>query len=214
MTALQAILGFSVVAGLLTIIPGLDTTLVLKSALSRSTSYAVAAGLGIIAGAFIWGAAAAVGAAALLQASELAYRIVTIAGSAYVVVLGVMLIVKAIRGEKTDPAEAAAAQPRRSLWRAALSGLVSNLLNPKVGVFYVATIPLFIPAGWAPAAGGLLLAAVHGLLTAVWFAIIIVGAKFVGRWLQTRRGRRIIDAVSGVALTGFGIKLLVDARWT
>src|SRR5690606_27286970 len=73
MTIAEALLGFAVVAGLLPLIPGLDTALVLRSSLTRSRGYAVATALGIQVGVVVWGIAAAVGATALLAASEFAY---------------------------------------------------------------------------------------------------------------------------------------------
>ena len=97
MTVSQAVLGFAVVAGLLTIIPGIDTALVLRSAISRGRAYAFAAAVGINAGCLVWGVAAAVGASALLAASELAYRILTLAGAAYMVWLGIHLLRASLR---------------------------------------------------------------------------------------------------------------------
>ena len=150
------------VAAVLTVVPGLDTTLVLRSALVRGNGYAVATALGIGTGALIWGAAAAVGAAALLAASEVAYRVVTLGGAVYLVYLGVMLIVKSFRThglEVEGPAGEAI-----SKWRGFLTGVWTNLLNPKIGAFYLATIPQFVPAGVSPLGMGLLLAGVHDLL--------------------------------------------------
>ena len=78
----SALLGFAAVAAVLTVIPGLDTTLVLRSALTQSRRRATVTALGVSVGALVWGAAAAVGAAALLAASELAYRALTVVGAA------------------------------------------------------------------------------------------------------------------------------------
>ena len=113
MTFTQALLGFAAVAAVLTVIPGLDTTLVLRSALVRGNGYAVATALGIGTGALIWGAAAAVGAAALLAASEVAYRVVTLGGAVSLVYLGVMLIVKSFRTHGLE-VEGTAVRPSRS----------------------------------------------------------------------------------------------------
>ena len=88
MTITTALLSFAVVAGLLTLVPGIDTALVLRSSLTMSRSYAFATALGISTGAMVWGVAAAVGVSALLAASELAYRALTLVGAAYMVWLG------------------------------------------------------------------------------------------------------------------------------
>lgn len=210
MTFTQALLGFAAVAAVLTVIPGLDTTLVLRSALVRGNGYAVATALGIGTGALIWGAAAAVGAAALLAASEVAYRMVTLGGAVYLVYLGVMLIVKSFRThglEVEGPAGEAI-----SKWRGFLTGVLTNLLNPKIGAFYLATIPQFVPAGVSPLGMGLLLAGVHDLLAVAWFALIIAGASYARRWLANARALRVVDRVAGVTLVGFGVKLALPGH--
>lgn len=170
MTIAEALLGFAVVAGLLTIIPGLDTALVLRSSLTRSRSYAVATALGIQVGVVVWGIAAAVGATALLAASEFAYDVLSLAGAA------------------------------------------TNLLNPKVGVFYLATIPQFVPAGVSPLLMGVLLAGVHVVLGMLWFAGIILGGGALGARLRNPGFVRWTDRVTGGVLVGFGVKLALDAH--
>jgi threonine/homoserine/homoserine lactone efflux protein len=91
-----------------------------------------------------------------------------------------------------------------------LRGTATNLLNPKVGVFYIATIPQFIPAGMSPAAMGLLLAAVHGLMAMGWFTLIIIGTGFASKWLRSPRSMRIIDRITGTVLIGFGARLALE----
>jgi threonine/homoserine/homoserine lactone efflux protein len=145
-----AVLGFAVVAAALTVTPGLDTALVLRATLTRSRGEAAATGAGIVAGLFVWGAAAAVGISALLTASQLAYDVLRYAGAAYLVWFGLRLLVRAARGTGTDPDVA----PAASGWRAARVGLATNLLNPKVGVFYVALLPQFLPTDTGPLVGG------------------------------------------------------------
>lgn len=216
MTILQALLSFSVVAMLLTILPGIDSSLVLRQALVRGRGTAIATGVGICLGSFVWGVAAAVGAAALLAASELAYRMVTWLGAAYMIVLGGTLLWKAIFSKRhRAEAQAASADALPSTvpaspWRAGLVGLASNLANPKVGVFYVATIPQFIPHGASPVLMGLALAAVHAILTVVWFGILIVLATYASRWLRRPKTIRAIDGVTGTVLVGFGAKLIAS----
>lgn len=205
MTFNQAVLSFAVVAALLTLVPGIDTSLVLRAALSRGRAYACATASGIVTGAPIWGVAAAVGASALLATSEVAYRILTFAGATYMVWLGASMIWKTFARPGLAAHTPAQEMPvSRSLARAWLVGLGTNLLNPKVGVFYLATIPQFIPAGASPAAMGLLLAAIHGVLSLLWFAGIIVATGFVARWLRGVRAVKIIDRITGTVLIGFG----------
>jgi threonine/homoserine/homoserine lactone efflux protein len=209
MTFPQAVVSFALVAGLLTLVPGIDTSLVLRAALTRSRAYAAMTSLGIFTGALVWGVAAAIGASALLATSEIAYRILTLAGAIYMVWLGVSLIWKTFT-RATNPGSSSASPAPSSLLSAWLLGVGTNLLNPKVGVFYIATIPQFIPTDASPVGMGLLLATVHGLLSLTWFAVIIVATGFVARWLRGPRAVKIIDRTTGAVLIGFGAKLALS----
>jgi threonine/homoserine/homoserine lactone efflux protein len=202
-----AVVTFALVALALTLTPGLDSALVLRSALTKGRREAAATGAGIIAGLFVWGAAAAVGVSALLTASHLAYDVLRFVGAAYLVWFGLRLLVRAVRGTVgADPAVVV----RGSAWRAARQGLTTNLLNPKVGVFYVALLPQFIPPHDNPLAVGLLLAGEHGLITVAWFALLIVLASGLGRWLRRPATERAIDGITGTALLGFGVTLAIS----
>jgi threonine/homoserine/homoserine lactone efflux protein len=202
-----AVLTFAVVALALTLTPGLDTALVLRAALTRTRRDAAATAAGIVAGLFVWGAAAAVGVSALLTASRVAYDVLRYAGAAYLVWFGVRLLVRAVGGNAgVEPVGDA----NGSSWRAARQGLATNLLNPKVGVFYVALLPQFLPSGRDPLAVGLLLAGVHGLISVVWFAVLITLASALGRWLRRPATVRAIDGITGTTLIGFGVKLAVS----
>jgi threonine/homoserine/homoserine lactone efflux protein len=206
-----AVLTFTLVAAALTLTPGLDTALVLRAALTQSRREALATAAGIVAGLFVWGAAAAVGVSALLTASELAFDVLRYAGAAYLVVFGVRMLVRAAHSRKEADAVPAAAA-RVSPWRAARMGLGTNLLNPKVGVFYVALLPQFVPAGSDPLPVGLLLTGVHAVLTLAWFAVLIALAGVLSRWLGRPAAARGIDGVTGVTLVGFGLRLAAAGR--
>jgi threonine/homoserine/homoserine lactone efflux protein len=197
-------------AAVLTIIPGLDTALVLRASLAQGRRHAIATALGINSGAFVWGAAAAVGATALLAVSELAFTVLKLAGAVYLVGLGVTMFVKTFVRREQHSLELGAAPG--SLWAAYGRGALTNLLNPKVGVFYIAVIPQFIPEGVPPLPMGLLLALVHNLESVLWFGAIIAASGFARRWLAGARARRWIDRVTGGILVGFGVALAVESR--
>ncbi len=215
MTITQALLSFALIAALLTIIPGLDTALVLRSAITRGGRYALATAVGINTGALVWGIAAAVGASALLATSEVAYRILTLAGAAYMVIFGVTLFYRSFRREPhvatlvTEAAPARRPVRRGDLATAWASGVGTNLLNPKVGIFYIATIPQFIPAGVNPLLMGILLALVHNVFGLAWAGLIIGSTKIAARWLASPAVTKITDRVTGTVLVGFGLKLAI-----
>jgi threonine/homoserine/homoserine lactone efflux protein len=208
-TVASALWSFALLAGLLTIIPGPDSALILRSALVQTRKHAYATALGIASGTFVWGAAAAVGAAALLAASEFAFTILKIVGAVYLAYLGITMIVKSFRRRKL---EADVAAPVGTLRAAFARGAVTNLLNPKVGVFYIALIPQFIPEGVPPVGMGLLLALVHVVESIVWFTGLILAAHFARQWLSSPRVSAWIDRVTGGILVAFGAFLAVESR--
>ncbi|MET9344728.1 LysE family translocator [Nonomuraea sp. NPDC003727] len=208
---MSAVLSFAVVAGFLTIVPGLDTALVLRSALTQGRRQAFATALGINTGVLVWGAAAAAGLSALLAASQVAFTVVRYAGAAYMVWFGVSLIVKSWREglAASAPAPAGAGGGVLAAWA---RGALTNLLNPKIGVFYVALLPQFLPPEAPPLVGGLLLALVHNLEGMVWFAVLIAGAQVARSWLERAWARRVVDGVTGAVLVGFGVRLALSPQ--
>ncbi|MFF0753011.1 LysE family translocator [Streptomyces sp. NPDC004267] len=213
MTVSSAIVSFAVVAGMLTVMPGLDTALVLRSAITLGRRRAFATALGILCGVLVWGVAAAVGASAVLTASRLLYDALRVAGAAYLAWMGIGMIRQTLK-ERGRPASADAAGDRagaptaEETWaRSWARGLGTSLLNPKNGVFYMAMLPQFIPAGAPHLLMGVVLAIVHDLEGLVWFSALIFGTQLVRGWLNRGSVRRAIDAITGTVLVGFGIKL-------
>lgn len=215
MSVLSAVASFSLVAGLLTIVPGLDTALVLRSVIANGRKHAFSTALGISTGTLLWGAGAAAGVSALLTASTVAYTVLRVAGAAYLVWLGARLIwTGAIRrpaavgdhpGHRTEAAAGSA-------WRSWRRGLLTNLLNPKLGAFYLAVLPQFIPEHAPHLAVGLLLALVHDLEGLLWFTLIIFGAARMAGVLRRRTAQRVVDGGTGSVLIGFGLKVGLSAR--
>lgn len=193
---------FLVAITILTITPGVDTAMVLRSAAAEGGRSAVFAGAGILLGCLIWGAAVSLGFGALLRVSELAYAVVKWAGAAYLVWLGAQLLLKP-RQSLGEPG--AAPPPSRAV--AFRRGLLTNLLNPKIGVFYVTFLPQFVPHGADVAGFTFLLVGVHVALTIVWFAGLILATAPLGRLLRRPVVVRTMDRVVGAVFIGFGLKL-------
>ena len=218
MTIWGAVLSFALVAGLLTMIPGLDTVLVLRSAIAHGRRPAFATALGIMTGCLAWGVAAAAGISALLTASTIGYTALRVVGAGYLLWLGGRMVASAVRPTRRPSAESAAVEaqlpvapgagdPAGDLWRSWRRGVVTNLLNPKVGAFYVAMLPQFMPEHVGPLAMGLLLALVHDLEGMLWFTVIILGFGRIRPLLNRATGRRVVDVIAGTALIGFGLRL-------
>ena len=208
MTVAQALAAYVVAAILFTITPGLDTAMVLRTAAVEGPKRAALAGAGIIAGCLVWGGAVAVGLGALLAASNLAFTALKWAGAAYLVWLGLHLILKPRSSfdvkAGASPSGGDAAWLRR--------GLMTNLLNPKIGVFYVSFLPQFLPAGVAPAPFIFLLAAIHGALSVFWFAGLIAATRPIAGALKKAGVVRWLDRITGGVFLGFGVRLALERR--
>ncbi|HUA25381.1 MAG TPA: LysE family translocator [Steroidobacteraceae bacterium] len=204
MTIAQALATFCIAAALLTIAPGLDTALILRTAAAESQRDATLAGLGIVLGCLTWGAAVALGLGALLAASELAFAVLRWAGAVYLVWLGVSLILRP-RSEFALELAAGTRSPSSRNWLG--RGYLTNLLNPKVGVFYVSFLPQFLPAHVAAGPFIFLLAALHALMGVVWFGLLIIATRPIARTLKRPAVVRRLDRLTGLVFVSFGVKL-------
>ena len=209
MSFVEHLAAFAAAATLLTITPGLDTALVLRTAASESPGQALRAALGIVAGLFGWGLVVAVGLGALLATSELAYAALRWVGAAYLLWLGAKLLL-APRRTISLGAEPGNAESRGRSWL--LRGFLTNILNPKVGVFYVSFLPQFIPDGANVPAMTVLLTAVHGLLTLAWFAALILATRPLSRILRQGAVVAWLDRVTGGVFIAFGARLALSAH--
>ncbi|WP_049568814.1 LysE family translocator [Nonomuraea sp. SBT364] len=199
------IAGFALVVALLTVTPGLDTALILRTSLLAGRRAAWGVTLGIQLGTLAWGLVTAAGLSTLLAASQLAYDVLRWAGAAYLVWMGVRMLLVRKDAHVEAPAE------REVRFRTGFRrGLVTNLLNPKVGAFYVAMLPQFLPSDAPHAGSGLLLAGVHVAEGLVWSAALIAFAAAMSGLLRTPSVRRLLDRVTGLVIVGFGVRLAVD----
>ena len=210
MSVEQALLSFTLAAGLLTITPGLDTALVLRTPAVEGGKQAMLAGVGICFGCLIWGVAASFGLSALLAVSGFAYNALRIVGAIYLGYLGIKLVVRAFASTSSS----SGAEPKEygsrdgSLWFK--RGLLTNLLNPKVGVFYLSFLPQFIPAGVQVWSFSILLALIHATEGILWFFLLTNATELLSDWLRQRRVVMALDSAMGAIFIGFGLKIAFD----
>ncbi|MEU3554668.1 LysE family translocator [Streptomyces fragilis] len=222
MIAVDALWTFTVMVGLLTLTPGLDTALVLRTAAIGHRRRAWGVVLGIQSGTLTWGVLTSAGITALLTASELAYQTLRWAGAAYLVWTGGRMLWATRRpgraaasragteheaGREDDASTAAGTGTGDTFsggWR---QGAATNLLNPKVGAFYVALLPQFIPAHAPHLAAGVLLTGVHIALGVLWACALIALAHTVRDQLRRPAVRRRLDRVTGAVVAVFGLRL-------
>jgi threonine/homoserine/homoserine lactone efflux protein len=201
MIAAVNVWAFVPVAALLTITPGTDTMLVLRTAGLGGVRAAALAALGIALGCMVWGLVVALGLGALLVADPIAFGWLRAVAALYLAWIGISLLLRPHRGGSSMPVLSGTAFRR---------GLLTNLLNPKVGVFYLTLLPQFLPPGTTGPGAGLLLAGVHVALTLVWFAGLIGFARSLSPIMASPAFARWIDRVCGMVFIGFGAKLALS----
>ena len=190
--------GFLLVAAVVICTPGQDTALTIRSALSGGRRSGLGTALGVALGQAVWTLAAAAGLVAILRASQPAFTALRLAGAAYLVYLGAQSLVAALRRRQARH-PALRTTPGGSLRQ----GLVSNLANPKMAVFFTSLLPQFGTSFPALLGLGLLFA----LLTGLWLSGYAVAAARARGLLARGRVRRAFDAVTGVVLVVLGVRV-------
>jgi threonine/homoserine/homoserine lactone efflux protein len=208
----QALLAFTTAAGLLTITPGLDTALVLRTAAVEGPRRAMMAGAGICIGCLTWGLGASVGLGALLAASRLAFDVLRVVGACYLIFLGSKLLLhprssaSGVGDRQAEPGDQADTPAPRWFVR----GFFTNVLNPKVGVFYATFLPLFIPSGVNVMGFSMLLASIHAGQGLLWFFLLTSATRPLAHWLGRPSVVRSLDRATGAVLVGFGLHLALQ----
>ncbi|MEV8597065.1 LysE family translocator [Streptomyces sp. NPDC052012] len=194
------------VLAVLTMVPGPDMAVVTKRAITSGWKDGLRTVGGITAGLLVWGTLTVVGLAAVLAASATAYTVVKLAGAVYLAVLGIQALMQSRRRGSATPAAGAtgASAPSGNPWR---TGLLSNVLNPKIAVFYTGLLPTLAPSGLSPHLGMTLLVLVHAALTLVWLGSYVLVLARARAFFEQPAVRRAMDRVTGVVLIGFGIKV-------
>jgi threonine/homoserine/homoserine lactone efflux protein len=215
---LAAVLAFAGVAAVINVTPGLDTMLVLRTSVAKGRATGLVSGLGINTGCLAWGVAAAAGVTELLAASHAAYEAVRIAGAVYLTWLGCCALWRSRRrrGQEepaagTDhqsPPEPVQAGPGRLT--AYRSGLTTNLLNPKAGVFYMSLLPQFIPHGAPVFRTAMLLTLIDVAELLIWFCVLSTAASALAHRINRASFRRRMEQISGLVFIGFAVNLAVD----
>lgn len=203
--SLSDILAFVLATTLLVTSPGPNGVLIARTVPTSGRAAGFATIAGFFTAFYIHGALSILGISILLVQSATAFMVVKYLGAAYLCWIGIKSLVAAFRARPL-PAIAPARRPR-TLARAYLEGLLTNGLNPKVSMFYLAVFPQFIPMNGHPAASAFLLVFLHSMINVVWFgAMVLLFARLSG----VARGDRVqrwIKGLSGAVFIGFGLRL-------
>lgn len=191
---------------LLTVSPGADMALVARTTIARGRGAAFVTSLGICSGLLVHAAASALGLSVILATSAEAFTVVKIAGAVYLAYLGVRSLRESFRD--TPDADARTVRPGASF----VQGLLNNVLNPKVAVFYLTFLPQFIDPSGNVLAQSLAFAFAHGLMGIVWLSAYAYVLARLSAFFARRGVRQWLERVTGVVLVGLGARLALERR--
>lgn len=208
---LETLLAFVAVSAIVICTPGQDTALTIRNTLAGGRRSGVATAGGVALGQAVWTIAASAGVVALLSASEPVFRALKLAGAAYLVYLGAASLAAAFSRRKEPKQQLVTRSTRLAPRRALRQGILSNLGNPKMAVFFASLLPQFAPEGGASFVALLALGFLFCAMTFAWLTLYAAAVARLGS-LLTGAVRRALDAVTGVVLVALGLRLATENR--
>lgn len=205
---LVAVLGFLGASALIILLPGPDTLVVLRSLVRQGRGDAWRTALGVLTGLSIWATGAVIGLSALLRASHDGYMALRIAGGVYLCLLGIQAFRS--RGASAELDHTESPKRRGLIGTGYLAGVTTDLLNPKVGVFFVTFLPAFLPHGAPVGLTTAMFGAMFVVETAIYLALLLSFADRLMAGMRKPRFRQILDRGTGAVLLGFGVRLALE----
>jgi threonine/homoserine/homoserine lactone efflux protein len=197
------------VAAVLVVLPGPDTTMVIRSGLRGGRPAALAASAGINTGLVVWTAASALGVAALLEASATAFTVLKVAGAVYLAYVGIRMLILSFR-EHGALVELRTDRRRLSTRAAFRAGLLTNLLNPKIAATFTTLLPQFVDEDDPAVTRSALLASIFLVLAIVYLAILAVAVGRAAELIQRPRVRAWIERVTALVFLAFAGQLALQ----
>ena len=200
---------FLVLAALLTITPGADTVLTLRNTLSGGTRDGLWTMAGVCSGFVFQPLLAALGVAALFVRLPVAFTVVKMAGAIYLIYLGIQSLYEAVRlwRKPSDNGQIVGGPNHQTRWKRYREGLLTNALNPKIGVFYFAVLPQFIKATDPVLLKSIVMTLCHYGMGLLWLGAIALAAGRLRHFLTRPRVKASLDSIAGLAMIGFGARL-------
>jgi RhtB (resistance to homoserine/threonine) family protein len=200
------------VAAIVIVIPGPDTAVVTKNVLIHGRRAGMGTSLGVSAGLAIWTVAAAVGVASLVRASAVAFTVLKLLGAVYLVWLGIQALRAADREPAQDRAARTTGGPVMTARGGFRQGCLSDLANPKIGIFFTSLLPQFVTAGRPVLLPFLILGAIFVAMTVLWLTLYTLVAARAAQTLTRPRVRAALDRFTGVVLIAIGLRLAAEHR--
>lgn len=206
---------FLIAITILTLTPGLDTALVIRNTTRSGSVDGCITSLGICCGLFVHATLSAIGISAILLQSAELFHVMKLVGAAYLVYLGATGLIAVWKGQgHLDVTSGAVTpnllQPSLSVKRSFREGLLSNILNPKTAVFYLAFLPQFINPEHSPLLQSLFMASIHFVIAMIWQCGIATMVHSAKNWVQNSSMIKWMEGVTGAVLVSLGVKLALD----
>lgn len=199
-------LSFVAVASLLVMSPGPNGVLIAKTVPTSGKAAGFANVAGFVVAFYLHGALSILGISAVLLASSQAFFVVKTVGAAYLVWIGFKALRDAFRGSNGAKV-VGPARRERTLRSAFVDGVLTNALNPKVSMFYLAAFPQFIATGEGAISSAFILVMLHAIINAIWFGAMVVLFSHLAKFVQNGSFRRWLNGITGVVFVGFGLRL-------
>ncbi|WP_415714617.1 LysE family translocator [Maridesulfovibrio sp.] len=200
-------LAFIPVAAILTVTPGSDTMLVVNNTLTRSTADGLCTVAGINAGLLIHALASALGLSMILMQSAAAFEMVKMAGALYIIYLGFQSLRSS---RKHEQMELSSKPCSKGVCASIREGFLTNVLNPKVAVFYLALLPQFISPGESILRQSMLLMAIHFSMGIIWFSFVTLALGRIRHLVSGGKFKKRLEAISGIVFIGLGLKMALS----
>ncbi len=189
--------------------PGIDTALITKRTLSAGKSDGFKMALGITAGALVHTFAAAFGLSAVLMQSAVAFEIVKYIGAAYLIYLGVSSFISKGKNKEQMVENQNETPTKGSAFK---QGFFSNVLNPKVAIFFLTFLPQFVNTPSQATKQLIMMGITYTLLSIVWFVVYVIFINYLRKWLMTPNVQNMMEKATGIVLIGFGLNLALERQ--
>src|SRR5210317_302955 len=208
MTALTTYL---IAITLLTITPGVDTMLVIRNTARGGWRDGAVSSLGICSALFLHATISAVGISVILLQAAWAFSLLKMAGAGYLIWLGLSSWLKILKQEKFEIINGKASRGAFLVQRSLREGFLSNILNPKTAIFYMAFLPQFINPAQSAILQSLFLAGLHFVIAMIWQCLLALMVKQLKIWLQRPRVNQVFDGVTGTVMIALGLRVATES---
>lgn len=207
---MSEIITFLILSLFVVLVPGVDFALITRRTIAHGKLDGLKMVLGLTTGALLHTLTAAVGLSMILMQSALAFEIIRYLGALYLIYLGLSSFIKKKKSTNKDLTNQTEATNKVRNGSAYKQGLISNILNPKVALFFLTFLPQFVIPGYHASLQFIIMGTIYALFTISWYTTLVYLLAYVRKWLLSPKVQGTIDKITGLALLGFGLNILLN----